>query len=212
METVRCQLFTVRWSSALIGEYKLPNEAGLYNSQCFWKVISGLPNSTHKLYRRPRGRWQLVHWATSEITNNMQIDGRYLNVQFCQCSAKDILADGPPRIVTGDQPSTLGGPWGNPGFCFFRKHWIPLPNHVAKGHLKHWGWDRVADISKMLFSSAFYSMKMFAEVCSQGSNWFRYWLGAEQVASHYLNQWCIIYWCIYASLSLNELIKKMGII
>ena len=31
--------------------------------------------------------------------------------------------------------------------------------------------------------------------------------GADQATSHYLNQWWLDYWCIYASLGLNELIK-----
>ena len=31
------------------------------------------------------------------------------------------------------------------------------------------------------------------------------WLGAEQATSHYLNQWWLFYWRIYASLGLNEL-------
>ena len=35
--------------------------------------------------------------------------------------------------------------------------------------------------------------------------WFRYWLGADQAASHYLDQWWLVYWSIYASLGLNEL-------
>ena len=36
-------------------------------------------------------------------------------------------------------------------------------------------------------------------------DWFRWWLGAGQATSHYLNQWWLVYWRIYASLSLNEL-------
>ena len=36
-------------------------------------------------------------------------------------------------------------------------------------------------------------------------HWFRWWLGAVQATSHYLNQWWLVYWRIYASLSLNEL-------
>ena len=36
-------------------------------------------------------------------------------------------------------------------------------------------------------------------------HWFRYWLGADQATSHYLNQWWLFYWRIYASLGLNEL-------
>ena len=35
--------------------------------------------------------------------------------------------------------------------------------------------------------------------------WFRKWLGAGQAPSHYLNQWWLVYWRIYASLGLNEL-------
>ena len=36
-------------------------------------------------------------------------------------------------------------------------------------------------------------------------HWFRYWLVAGQATRHYLNQWWLVYWCIYASLGLNEL-------
>ena len=36
-------------------------------------------------------------------------------------------------------------------------------------------------------------------------HWFRYWLDAVQAPSHYLNQWWLVYWRIYASLGLNEL-------
>ena len=35
--------------------------------------------------------------------------------------------------------------------------------------------------------------------------WFRWWFGAVQATSHYLNQCCIVYWRIYASLDPNEL-------
>ena len=37
-------------------------------------------------------------------------------------------------------------------------------------------------------------------------HWFRYWLGAVQVTNHYLNQWWLVYWRIYLSLGLNELL------
>ena len=35
-------------------------------------------------------------------------------------------------------------------------------------------------------------------------HWFRWWLGTDQATSHYLNQGWNVYWCIYASLGLNE--------
>ena len=36
-------------------------------------------------------------------------------------------------------------------------------------------------------------------------HWFRRWLRTGQATSHYLNQWWLVYWRIYASLGLNEL-------
>ena len=36
-------------------------------------------------------------------------------------------------------------------------------------------------------------------------HWFRWWFDTNQAISHYLNQWCLGYWRIYAPLSLNEL-------
>ena len=42
--------------------------------------------------------------------------------------------------------------------------------------------------------------------------WFRYWPGDDQVTSHYLNQWCLVYWRIYASLGLNESLNWSAII
>ena len=43
-------------------------------------------------------------------------------------------------------------------------------------------------------------------------HWFRWWLGADQTTSHYLNQWWLDYRRIYASLGLNELniLSEMG--
>ena len=40
-------------------------------------------------------------------------------------------------------------------------------------------------------------------------HWFRLCLGADQATSHYLNQWRLVYWRIYASLGPNELKCKL---
>ena len=84
-------------------------------------------------------------------------------------------------------------------------------------HLIHLGWDKMAAIFQTIFSNAFSWMKMykfwlifdwslFPRVqLTIFQWWFWQWLGAVQARSHYLNQWCLVYWCIYASLSLNEL-------
>ena len=88
--------------------------------------------------------------------------------------------------------------------------------------LTHWGRDNMADISQTIFSNAFSWMKIyefrlifhwslflwFWLTISQ--HWFRQWLGADQATSHFLNQWSLAYWHIYASLGLDELIGPLG--
>ena len=80
----------------------------------------------------------------------------------------------------------------------------------------------MAAISQTTYSSAFSWMKMFEfRLKFQWSlflrvqltifqHWFRLWLGDVQATSHYLNQWWLIYRCIYASLGLNKLIGPWG--
>ena len=82
--------------------------------------------------------------------------------------------------------------------------------------LTHWGRDQIDSISQTSFSNAFSRMKMdgfrlgfhwslFLRFELIIQHWFRQWLGADQATSHYLNQWWLVYWHIYASLGLNEL-------
>ena len=75
----------------------------------------------------------------------------------------------------------------------------------------------MAAIFQTTFSNAFFRMKIygFRLRCHWSLflrvqltiflHWFRYWLGVDQATSHYLNQWWLDYWRIYASLGLNEL-------
>ena len=83
--------------------------------------------------------------------------------------------------------------------------------------LTHWGRDKLALISQTTFWNVFSWMKMY-EYClgfhwslflgfelTIFQHWIRWWLGADQATSHYLNQWWLGYWCIYASPGLNEL-------
>ena len=76
-------------------------------------------------------------------------------------------------------------------------------------------------IFQTTFSNAFSWMKMyefwlrfhwslFPRVkITTFQHWFRQCLGADQATSHYLNQWWKVYWSIYASLGLSELILDM---
>ena len=94
-----------------------------------------------------------------------------------------------------------------------------VTNHLISSnlYLTHWGRDKMAAISQTIISKAFSWMKMFEfwlrfhwimfqrVQLTIFQHWFGWWLGAGQATSHYLNQWCLVYWRIYASLGLNEL-------
>ena len=92
-----------------------------------------------------------------------------------------------------------------------------IPNVL---NLTHWGRDKINNISQTTFSNVFSSMKMFEfrlkfhwslfpmVQLTIFQHWFRWWLGAVQATSHYLNQWWLVYRRIYASLGLNELSNK----
>ena len=74
--------------------------------------------------------------------------------------------------------------------------------------LTHRGRDKMAAISQTTVSNAFSSMKMLK--FRSKFHWtlsIRLPLTKFQhlATSHYLNQWCLVYWRIYASLGLNEL-------
>ena len=86
--------------------------------------------------------------------------------------------------------------------------------------LTHWGRNKMADICQTTFSNAFPWMKMyeFRLKCHWSlfvriqlaiyHHWLRWWLGADQATSHYLERWWLDCRRIYASLGLNEL--KVG--
>ena len=76
--------------------------------------------------------------------------------------------------------------------------------------------DKAADIFQMTFSIVFSRMKSVAfwlifhwNVFPRGllkicQHWFIWWFDAEQIPSHYVNQWCLVYWLIYATFGLDE--------
>ena len=68
----------------------------------------------------------------------------------------------------------------------------------------HWGRDELDATFQTTFSKAFFLMKMFQlplkfhwslfprVQLTLFQHWFRWWLGAIQVTSHYLNQWWLV--------------------
>ena len=63
-------------------------------------------------------------------------------------------------------------------------------------HLTHWGHDEMAASSPKPFSNAKFcitiqiSLKLVLKGPIENESALNQWLGAEQVKSHYLNQWC----------------------
>ena len=98
--------------------------------------------------------------------------------------------------------------------------------HLNYSHneLTHCGRDKMAAIFQTIFSSAFSWMEIYklrlifhwnlfpVVQLTIFQHWFRKWLGAVQATSHYLNQWWLDYWRIYASLGLNELKMLSGFV
>ena len=84
-------------------------------------------------------------------------------------------------------------------------------------YITHWGWNKMAAIFQTAFWNGFTWMKMYEfrlefhwsvflwVQLTIFQHWFRSWLVTDKVTSHYLNQWWLVYWHIYASLGLNEL-------
>ena len=100
-------------------------------------------------------------------------------------------------------------------FDFISLH--PRSNRCVCFISTNWGRYKLAAIYHTTFSNAFSWLKMykfrlrfhwnlFPRVqLTLFQHWCRLWLGAGQATSHCLNQCWLVYWCIYASLGLNEL-------
>ena len=111
--------------------------------------------------------------------------------------------------------------WCRQATSHYLSQWWPRSLSTYGIARPQWGQNKIATIFQMTFSNAFSWMKMhqfwlrFQWSLFLGvqltifQHWFRKWLGAAQATSHCLNQWCLIYWRIYASLGLNELKGKI---
>ena len=72
--------------------------------------------------------------------------------------------------------------------------------HVADNIWNTFSWMKMYEFLIRFHWSLFLKVKL-----TIFHHWFRWWLGADQATSHYLNQWWLICWGIYASLCLIEL-------
>ena len=123
--------------------------------------------------------------------------------------------------VHQSEANNSGGGPGN--FCWFFFHFMYMISDSRHGDLKfflmsfkhwpRWNGQHFADsIFKCIFSNenVLISIKISLKFVPKGPinnipALLRWWLGADQAISHYLNHWWFYHQCKYASLSLNEL-------
>ena len=81
---------------------------------------------------------------------------------------------------------------------------LRLKYNITAVILTHWGRDKMAAIFQTKFSNAFSWVKMYE--FRLRFHWSLFPM-VQLTICHYLNQWCLVYWRIQASLGLNELIQ-----
>ena len=140
------------------------------------------------------------------------------SVSFIVDSITDFVHEG--HTLTSDHTTTHIS--NNPLWDFFcnavnffsvvcSKRWMKRRGHSSvctkrMFDLTHWGRDKIDVISQTTFSSAFSWMKMYElRLIFHWILFLRVSLTIFQHSSHYLNQWWLLHWRIYASLGLNEL-------
>ena len=150
--------------------------------------------------------WNLSSWRTTVWYMANAVAGYGMVIQGFRPSTVLLLAYFPLNRPTSFA-STIEAEW-HEGYM---RQWI-------RPSLTHWGWDKMAAIFQTTFSNALSWMKMyefrlrfhwilFPRVqLTISQHWCRSWLGAGQATRHDLNQWWLVYWRIYASFGLNELI------
>ena len=98
---------------------------------------------------------------------------------------------------------------------YLKQSWSRSPTPYASlgpNELSHRGWDKFFTILQTTFSNAFSWTKMcefhlrfdWSLFLRVELTIFQHWF-AWSAPSHYLKQWWLVNWCIYASLGLNEL-------
>ena len=104
-------------------------------ARCFWKVVARSPNATHKFHRRPRALRQLSSGRPVKLLKLCRY-GRYINV-LINVLPKTFWQIDHPRLWQVNQPPTLGGLLGNPGFRFCRST-VGLNKHLSKQSRHRW--------------------------------------------------------------------------
>ena len=117
------------------------------HQQCCWNMVARSPNATHESTGRPKVPPSMVRLATNEFfrfckifpneTGHMIPQLSYVRLYLCLNKTRtsirsfwpflidflvwaDYWLTDHPELRGTTQPSTMGGPLGEPGFCIFR--------------------------------------------------------------------------------------------
>ena len=177
-------------------------------NQC-WNIVNWIPRNNSYIFIQ-ENPFENVVWKMSAILSRPQCVKSSLCLRVAYCSAED-------KLKTYFPPNSLFFVISNGQVTSFKMS-NEIWRHFAELRvLTHWSRDKMAAISQTTLSNAFSWMKMlefrlkfhwslFIRVqFTIVQHWFRWWLGADQATSHYLNQWFLDNRRIYASLGLNEL-------
>ena len=87
---------------------------------------------------------------------------------------------------------------------------LPFCSNITSPEITHWGRHNIAAILHTTFSNAFSWTKMYEFRLTFHQNLFlsfknclRWWIDVDQTIDHHLDQWWLVYWRMYVSLSLN---------
>ena len=148
--------------------------AGKYKDLSYHVLLLAIPQSPNMSYVKT-----LITWSTKNI------DHRILQI----INAENTLID---ELIYLSVVYMVG----------YLSTWVRF-SHVST--LTYWGRYKMDAISQTTFSSAFSWMKMFEfrlkfhwslflrVQLAIIQHWFRWWLGADQVTSHYLNHWWLVF-------------------
>ena len=178
-----------------------------------WRLVSTKPLSEPML----EYNWTLrnkIQWNFNRNSNIFMQENVSENV-FCKMVA--ILSQ--PQCVKNWTTPQVWLPWATRDWMGATRFLVPfqvpyyfqllwhdtMRETLISGRAKwiqqltHWVWDKMAAIFQTTLSNAFSWMKMY-------EFWLRFHLSLflrVQVASHYLDQWWSIYWCIYTSFGIR---------
>ena len=169
-----------------------------------WRLVKQIRSTSFAIQWRSeyrRGRLTTPTGGDYRYYNSRgHCSNEYNHQRFCLlCTGSYNLGRRHPRLLLSEKKMSTKLSC-NPQYLFEEnKHieaetrWPPFSRRHFQMHFLEWKfqWSLFPMVQLTIFQ-----------------HWFRLWVGAGQATSHYLKQWWLVYWRMYASLGFNELIHS----